>query len=122
MTLFTHQYFEKGLPMANRRPVLTVGQKYAYYRRGIFFGADGSIVGNDRIIGNDWVYVISMRKIVEIDYFHGCHSQYGGEPMCQTAGEEEDYPSNDLLSQTGFVAKAITKVQQAYRSRHREQE
>ena len=85
-------------------------QKLLWDTYKVTIGFDGSLVHD-----GDYVYVLPLGEVMQIDYFHGCNCN--GSPVCQMMGEDEsDFVASELIAlQRGFVANRIINVQRRWR-------
>ena len=100
--------------MASYRPILTRWEVYEYYRRGIIFGADGSLLPT--IEGK--VFCIGDFRTYSIDYWIGQRNRNGpylGEYVCQMMEGKEYRYASELISLTGFASKQIGRLQGKWR-------
>ena len=88
-------------------------QKLLWDTYKVTIGFDGSLVHN-----GDYVYVLPLGEVMQIDYFHGCNCN--GSPVCQMMDEDEsDFVASELIAlQRGFVANRIINVQRRWRHWH----
>ena len=81
---------------------------------GIAIGCDGSLVDD-----GDYVYVLQERKVMQIDYFHGCVAKTPNDPklpMCQMMDvEKSNFWAHELLGLRGFAAIRIINLQRRWR-------
>ena len=80
----------------------------------IAIGFDGSVVSD-----GEYVYVLPLGEVMQIDYFHGCIENRNGIriPVCQMMDEDEsNFVASELIAlQRGFVADCIINVQRRWR-------
>ena len=82
----------------------------------IAIGCDGSLVAD-----GDYVYVLPLGEVMQIDYFHGCIDEnHNGIPIpvCQVRDDSEsNFLASELISLRGFVAIRIINLQRRWRQR-----
>jgi hypothetical protein len=107
-------------PPVSTRPAMSAQQRSNYHERGIQFGADHGLIRY-----GERVYVLPLKRLRRIDYFHGRH--YFGpnrehvHACCQDThndvnGVPDDWLDIELIGKRGYVWKAIIHMQRRIRA------
>ena len=89
-------------------------QKLLWDTYKVTIGFDGSLVDD-----GDYVYVLPLGEVMQIDYFHGCIDENRNGiriPVCQMMDDfKSDFVASELLGLRGFAAIRIINLQRRWR-------
>ena len=95
---------------------MTPKELFFWYKKGIQFGRDGSVLFDDCDV---FVLPMAEGEMVfrqTIDYFHGTNAI--GTPVCQTKELELDLYTYEMINANGITVRRVRSIQQRWRRLH----